>query len=68
MVNINSVFEINLWPFKQRTERWFFLGNFLFGFVPLAINFDFDKYIYSGYNIGFDAFWSFLLSDGKGVW
>ena len=65
VVNINNVFEINLWPFKQRTERWFFLGNFLFGFVQLTMNFDFDKYIYSGYNIGFDACWSFLLSDGK---
>ena len=53
---------------QTENKALIFLGNFLFGFVQLAINFDFDKYIYSGYNIGFDAFWSFLLSDGKGVW
>ena len=40
-------------------------GNSLFGAIKLTKNADFDKYKYSGYGIGFDAWGSFLLSDGS---
>ena len=40
--------------------------NSLFGTVKLNKNTDLDKYKYFGYDIGFDAGGTFLLSDGIG--
>ena len=41
VVNTYIVYEINLWPFKQRAD--FTLGNSLLGAVKLTKNADFDK-------------------------
>ena len=38
----------------------------MFGAVKLTKNTNFDKYNYSGYNIGLDAHRCFLLSDVSG--
>ena len=56
------VYEINLWQFTVSKE--FALENSILGTVELTKNADFDKYKYSGYGIGFDAYGSFSLSDG----
>ena len=45
---------INLWPFKQSAN--FTLENSLFGAVKVTKNADFDKYKYSGYDIGLMQF------------
>ena len=42
------------------------LVNFLFGVVRSVKNADFDKYKYSGYDIGFDTHESFSLSSDSG--
>ena len=38
----------------------------MFETVKLTTNADLDRYIYSGYSIGFDASGRFSLSDGSG--
>ena len=43
----------------------FTLKDFLFGGVKLAKNADPDKYVYSGYIIGFDSRSEFSLPDGS---
>ena len=43
----------------------FILGNWLFGSVKLTNNVDLDKYVYTGYGIGFDSRSEFLLPDGS---
>ena len=45
---------INLWPCKQSAN--FTLENSLFGAVKVTKNADFDKYKYSGYDIGLMQF------------
>ena len=42
------------------------LVNFLFGVVRSVKNTDFDKYKYSGYDIGFNTHGSFSLSSDNG--
>ena len=42
------------------------LVNFLFGVVRSVKNADFDKYKYSGYDIGFNTHGSFSLSSDNG--
>ena len=64
VVNTYIVYEINLWVYTQGGN--FTLGNSLFRAVKLTKNIDFDKYEYSGYRIGFHAWESFSLSDGRG--
>ena len=44
----------------------FTLENSLFGVAELAGNIDFDKYLFTGYGIGFDTCGSFLLSESSG--
>ena len=39
--------------------------DYLFGSVKLAKNADLDKYIYSGYGIGFDSRSELSISDGS---
>ena len=64
-VNIYIVYEINLWNYIDSSDPT--LGNSLFGAVRLVKNADFDKYKYSGYDIGFDKIrkelFHFLLVD-----
>ena len=43
----------------------FTLKDCLFGGVKLSKNTDPDKYVYTGYGIGFDSCSEFLLPDGK---
>ena len=43
-----------------------FLGNFLFGFVKLTKNDDFDQYKYSWCGIGFDEHGTFSILNGTG--
>ena len=43
----------------------FILGNWLFGSVKLTNNVDLDKYVYTGYGIGFNSRSKFLLPDGS---
>ena len=43
----------------------FTLGNCLFGFVKLTKNADLDKYMYTGYDIGFYSVLEFLFTDGS---
>ena len=51
--------EINVWSFNIGKD--FELGNSLFRPLKLIKNDDPDKYKYSGYGIGFDAWGNFLL-------
>ena len=64
VVNLYTVYEINLWPFTFGQN--FTLGNTLFRAAEFTKNADSDKYKYSGYGIGFDASESFSLCDGSG--
>ena len=48
-----------------RFTFWFYLKDCLFGGVKLAKNANPDKYIYSGYGIGFDSCSESLLPDGS---
>ena len=48
------------------TRCWFYVGTSLLVAVRLTKNTDPWKYSYSGYGIGFDACWSFSLSDSSG--
>ena len=53
VVNIDIVYEINLWPFT--VGQYFTLRNSLLRAVKLTANADLDKYKYSDYGIRFDA-------------
>ena len=48
-----------------RFTFWFYLKDCLFGGVKLAKNANPDKYVYSGYGIGFDSRSESLLPDGS---
>ena len=59
---------LNQWTESLITE--FTLGNFLFGFIKLIKNTHTDKYVYTGYGIGFNLRSKFSLPDvrvGKNV-
>ena len=47
-----TVFELDMW--SQDLNSGFTFKDCLFGGVKLAENPDPDKYIYTGYDIGFD--------------
>ena len=55
--------EINVWSFNIGKD--FELGISLFRPLKLIKNDDPDKYKYSGYGIGFDAWGNFLLWNGS---
>ena len=59
------MYAINLWLFKQIVG--FTLGNSLSGAIRLTKNADFDKYKYSGYDIGFNSYRSFSFSNDSGL-
>ena len=63
VMNFYIVSEINLWALIVGKD--FVLGNSLFAVVKLTKYSNPDKYKYSGYDTGFDAFRSFSLSDGS---
>ena len=46
-------FELDTWSGDSSSD--FTLKRYLFGGVMVAKNADLDKYIYSGYDIGFDS-------------
>ena len=54
---------MNQWPRDLNTN--FTLDNCLFGSVKLTKNADPDKYVYTGYGIGFDLRSEFSLPDGS---
>ena len=60
VVNIYIVYELN----KIYTKTTPTLVNCLFGAISLTKNTDFDKYKYSGYEIGFDRRGLYLLPNG----
>ena len=57
------VYELATWSGDLNTD--FNLKNCLFGDVKLGKNADPDKYLYSGYGIGFDSRSKFSLPDGS---
>ena len=63
MVNYFIVYELDSWLQDLCTD--FTLGVCLFGGVKLARNTDPDKYVYSGYGIGFDTRIEHSLPDGS---
>ena len=63
IVNINIVYEINLWNYVDSSDPR--LGNSLFGAVKLVKNADIDKCKYSGYGIGFDTKGTFSFPTGE---
>ena len=52
-INIFTVYQLDTW--SQDLNSIFTLKRCLFGGVKLAKNADRDKYLYSGYGIGFDS-------------
>ena len=64
VVNLFIVYKLDLW--SRYLNIKFTLGDYyLFGAVKLTKNVDRDKYGYSGYNIGFDAYSKFSLRTGE---
>ena len=57
------VYDLGTWSRDSNSD--FTLKNCLFGSVKLAKNTDPDKYIYTGYGIGFDSRSVFSLPDGS---
>ena len=58
-----TVYKLDSWSQDLNTD--FTLKAFLFRGVKLAKNVDRDKYLYSGYGIGFDSRSKFSLPDGS---
>ena len=63
VINIYISYILNQWP--RNLNTYFTLANCLFGSVKLTNNADPDKYVYTGYGIGFDSRSEFSLSDGS---
>ena len=61
IVNIYIVYELN----KLYSKTTPTLVNCLYGAVSITKNVDIDKYKYSGYGIGFDRRWLYLLPIGR---
>ena len=57
------VYELDAWLRDLNTN--FTLKTCLLGGVKLAKNTEPDKYVYTGYGIGFDSCSEFLLPDGS---
>ena len=57
------VYKLNAWSRDLNSD--FNLKDCLFGGVKLAKNADLDKYVYSGYSIGFDSRSEFPLTDSS---
>ena len=63
VVNFCIVYELDSWPQDLGTD--FTLGGCLFEGVKLTKNVNPDKYLYSGYGVGFDTPIEYLLPDGS---
>ena len=61
----NIYTSYTLTPCLRNLNPDFTLNNCLFGSVKLTKNVDLDKYIYSGYNIGFDSRSEFSFTGGS---
>ena len=61
--NIFIIYELDAWSWDLNS--YFTLKDCLFGGAHLAENADPDKYIYSGYGIGFDSRSEYLLLDAS---
>ena len=61
----NIYTSYTLTPCLRNLNPDFTLNNCLFGSVMLTKNVDLDKYIYSGYDIGFDSRSEFSFTDGS---
>ena len=59
VINIYISYILNQWARDLNTD--FTIGNYLFGSVKLTKNADLDKYVYTGYSIGFDLRSEFSL-------
>ena len=68
VINLYISNTLDVWSRDVNTD--FTLNNCLFGSAKLTENAEPDKYVYSGYSIGFDSLPEFLLTDvslGKNV-
>ena len=63
VVNLFIVYELDRW--SQDLNTGFTLKDSLFGSVKLNKNADPHKYEYSSYDIGFDSYLKFSLTDGS---
>ena len=63
MVNFFIVYELDSWPLDLETD--FTLGGCLFEGAKLSKNADPDKYLCSGYGVGFDTRGEYSLPDGS---
>ena len=63
VINLHISYILN--PWLRNLNADFTLNNYLFGSVQLTKNADSDKYVYSGYGIGFDSRSEFSLTDGS---
>ena len=63
VVNLHISYKLS--PWLRNLNTGFTLNNGLFGSVNVTTNADLDKYIYSGYGIGFDSRSEFSLPDGS---
>ena len=63
VVNLFIVYELDRWSQDLNTD--FTLKDTLFGSVKLNKNADPHKYEYSSYDIGFDSYLKFSLTDGS---
>ena len=63
VLNFFIVYELGTWP--RDLDSTFSLRGCLFGGVKLAKNADSDKYVYSGYGIGFDTRIEYSLPNGS---
>ena len=61
-MNFFIVYELDTWSRDLNSD--FILKDYLFGGVKLAKNADPDKYIHTGYGIGFDSRSEFLFTGG----
>ena len=62
-MNINIAHGMNLWSFKQSADL--LLGNSLFWVLKLTKDGGFEKYVYSSYDLKFDARGSISFSDSN---
>ena len=63
VVNLHISYILS--PWLRNLKTGFTLNNCLFGSVNVTKNADLDKYMYSGYGIGFDSRSEFSLPDGS---
>ena len=62
-INFFIVYELDTWSRNLNSD--FTSKEFLFGGVKVSKNADPDKYVYTGYGIGFDSRSKFLFTDGS---